>query len=156
MKILSLMTTAAAAALCASAASAQFAGDGELVLLVDPITNGLSLEGSNVTTSGYNLESDLGLIIPDALNEPAPYQFYLANTSLQVAAGSIGTFLTIDDTIDINAGLTLFDRNDLIFEYGIQGQNQPVAGRIVVIPEPTALVAAGLGGLALLRRRRSV
>ncbi|XAL98913.1 PEP-CTERM sorting domain-containing protein [Phycisphaeraceae bacterium D3-23] len=43
--------------------------------------------------------------------------------------------------------------SDITFEYaGADGQS--VAGQVIVVPEPGSLALLGLGGLALLRRRR--
>ncbi|XAL98912.1 PEP-CTERM sorting domain-containing protein [Phycisphaeraceae bacterium D3-23] len=69
--------------------------------------------------------------------------FFGANQFFDTGEFEIGTVLA--------TGLT---ESDIVFEYaGADGQS--VSGQVIVVPEPGSLALLGLGGLALLRRRRA-
>jgi hypothetical protein len=141
-----------------------------LVYLVDtqqtpasvPVTAGsVIMVGQASDLSGYSVASEMGSLLPGQ-HGSAPFMFYLANSSAEITAGSLGTpyqfegALLFDWKFDL-AGLEKGE-GDLGFEYGVLGKGAVDGTVTYVVPEPGSLILLACGGLGLLllavRRRR--
>lgn len=137
-----------------SPAEAPSAGAAELH--VDVVTGEMWLVGDAATLSGYSITSAANSLVPDGGGTAGPFQLYLSNLPDDITAASVGAGVLIDGELALDAACDPSAPMDLAFSYGIFGQGGSVSGQVIAVPEPTSLALLGLGGLALVRRRRSV
>lgn len=104
----------------ASQADADVAS-GEAKLLIG-LDGSLTIEGGNVDLNGYSVLSAGDMLIADADGNANPFEFYLANATGEVSAGSLGNTFTVDGLLGLDAAISAgnVNTNDLIFEYGTE------------------------------------
>ena len=127
---------------------------GTVELHVDVVTGEMQLVGNAATLSGYSITSAAGSLVPDGDGAAAPFQFYLSNLAGDISAASLGAGVLVDGELALDAEYDTSGPMDLTFSYGLDGQGGSLSGDVIVVPEPTCMALLGLGGLAVLRRRR--
>ena len=124
-------------------------------LHVDVVTGEVWLVGNGVTLSGYSIASAAGSLIPvgDADSETA-FPFHLSDLANEIAAAGLGQGVDVAGEFPLDAAYDTAAPMDLEFSYGVFGQGGSQIGQVVVVPEPTCIALLGLGGSAMLRRRK--
>lgn len=130
-------------------------GPGEIELNVDVVTGEMELVGNQVTSSGFQIISQSGSIVPDGGNNPSPFDLYLSNTMTLASAASFAGTL-IDGIVPIGLGFDILDgQEDFVFSYGVSGQTGDPVGIVNYIPEPASMAVLPLVWLVYSRRRKS-
>ncbi|HEY4313073.1 MAG TPA: CHRD domain-containing protein [Pirellulales bacterium] len=118
----------------------------------------------NTTLSTFSIQAGDGIYsnllagaLTVTLNDGAPGTTgpVIGTFTLDSPGTTSGTFqgtvpLTAQQVLDMSAGITYINITDSLFPGG------EIRGELQVLPEPSALVLAGLGVLALLAMRRRV
>ncbi|RYG47330.1 PEP-CTERM sorting domain-containing protein [bacterium] len=109
----------------------------------DPATASLTVWWSSDNGSKLYLNGNLVDDIPGIDNGVQSYQ---TNKSVTITSGFLAGLNTL--TFDVTNG------DDGIPQQGPIGLIADVSGTVNAVPEPASMIALGLGGMALLRRRR--
>lgn len=168
-----LFAAAAAVSLPALASAQTFTltidpATGEAVLAGDAIISGIEIisAGNALLPDNAPIQTVFGqdfLILgtPPGGGEPEALTL-LANTTERLAGGNTGEAADLPSVSPTSLGeiinVSLLGSGDAIladlsFSVGLD-DNTEVDGTVTLIPEPTTLSLAALGGVALLRRRR--
>jgi len=122
---------------------------------VDVTTGVITIVGNAVDLTGYSITSASGSLIADGDGVAAPFMFYLSDTADEVTAAILGADVSLPPPLLLDARFDITGTQDLAFEYGLAGSTGgAVPGDVIYVPEPVTLTLLGMGGLALLRRRR--
>lgn len=130
---------------------------GAVELVVDITTGVMKVEGNvagGVSLSGYSITSASSSLVADGDGAAAPFTFYLSNTTADVTAGNLAGSVAVPPPLTLDAGFNTAGSQDLVFNYSKAGVGGSISGAVIYVPEPVTLTLLGIGGLALLRRRR--
>ncbi|MEM9882576.1 MAG: PEP-CTERM sorting domain-containing protein [Planctomycetota bacterium] len=147
------LATSEVSSLVATSGISAVVDDGELELQVDVTTGEMTLIGANTFSSGFQIISQAGSLIPDGDGDASPFDLYLANSTSLASAGSFAGTL-IDGETMLGLGFEIGGTEDLVFTYGIAGIVGDLNGTVTYIPEPASLGLIGVVGVLLTGRRR--
>lgn len=138
--------------------SADAAILGDLDLIVDIVSGGVSLDGGNVAITGWEIQSDDGSLI--AVNfsgsglTGATAISLPQDTNINESIFPIGTTATVDGIVELgNIYDTVGGTQELIFRWTDENFQTSVESAVYV-PEPAGAMLLGIAGLTILGRRR--
>ena len=164
-RLVMVVVAVAGISLFASVASADLGSDnadgtGTAELVYDVVTGNTWIENADATINTIELFTDGSTLVIDTgavgnLNGSAPNDLnssalqYFVSSGLPTGESLIGQILPGN----LTEGDVVLGTN-LLFRFARAGE-APQSGVVTLIPEPTSIALLGLGGLALLRRRRA-